>query len=177
MGKAASGIVKWLLIPMAVAYVGYAFIGPNAGGQLKKAAGKLNLNPNLNAIPGATRSLTPDIKVRPIDSDEDEPAGGSGRKAESDGPDVEVSVRENIVIASNRSRATSGSMVAPVKAEEEKPKPRRRRRKPKPKPKLADTSRADNGPVESNPPPAAPTSIPDDGGSGGSVGGPEPTNG
>ncbi|MDX2065960.1 MAG: hypothetical protein SFX74_09485 [Fimbriimonadaceae bacterium] len=172
MGKAVSGVVKWLVVPLALAYVGYAFIGPNVGGKLKKAAGKLNLNPNLNVIPGAAQSLTPDIKVRPVEDADDEAENRPTGRNATKGPEVEVSVRENVVIASNRSRASNGPRVEPAPAADEKPKPRRRRRRAKPKPKVAESTATDAAPA-----PSAPANPPDDGGSGGSVGGIEPPSG
>ena len=98
MSRGVKFLLKWLLVPSALAVVGYAYVGPRLGGELaEKAARRLQKSGLAEKIPGA---LKPGTTAAPESTNESAPDPDPDRSTEpaatssnsSSGPAIKVDV-------------------------------------------------------------------------------------
>jgi len=139
-------LAKWVIAPAALAFIGYAFVGPNLGGQIVTRASQQIALPE-----PIKKTVASALKPKPPTIDEimNAPEPGAGTRAEAQapekraeptnraespkaksdlpttpaGPQVEVTVREASIITGG-----AGNPRGSVKPAEQ-PKPKRRKRR------------------------------------------------
>lgn len=172
MSRGVKFLLKWLLVPSALAVVGYAYVGPRLGGELaEKAARRLQKSGLAEKIPGA---LKPGTTATPESTNEPQP--DTSREPAPD-PDSDRSTKPAATTSNSSSGPAIKVDVAPAEGRQRSESSRRRSgrsestsTRSKPNSESSTRTRAEGKPAT---PPAEPMSDPAGIGTGAAPGGTE----